>query len=253
VNTWKGFDTCGAKTQTQMQTWWSDSPYFVTVAYIGGANRSCSQPNLTAAWITAVHGQGWSLLPTWVGPQAPDSCNDRIYASYISTNVTTARTQGIQEATAAYNAARALGMDVSKVPLIYNLEGYNGGTTCRNAVKSFMDGWDDYLFKEPGETFGVDAKPGVYGSGCASYIDDFFSITNRPVFIWFAWWNGNQSTSNVPTSCMNGTHWSGQLRHKQYSLAQHNEIYGGVTITMDNDCSWGPTYDSSAVLNGPCG
>lgn len=251
INTQKGFDTCAAKTQAQMQAWFSNSPYYNTVAYIGGSNRSCSQPNLTAAWVAAVHTQGWGLLPTWVGPQAPDSCNSHAYASYISTNTTTARTQGIQEATSAYNAASALGMDLSKVPLVYDIEAYNGGTTCRAAVKAFIDGWSDYLFKEPGETFGRDATPGVYGSACGSYIDDFYLFASRPSFIWFGYWNGNQSTTSIP-SCMVSTHWSGQLRHKQY-ISPHNETWGGVAITMDTDCSYGPLFDDVNLLSGPCG
>jgi hypothetical protein len=252
VSTRMGFDTCAAPTQASMQTWWTRTPYWVAAIYAGGANRGCAQPNLTAAWIDAIEAQGWALLPIWFGPQLPSTCSGQSWKTTISLTATTARNQGIAEATAAFNAARALGMNTSKVPLIYDLEGYGGGAGCRAAAKAFIDGWSDYLFKEPGETFGVDAKPGVYGSACASYLDDFWSISNRPVFTWFAWWNGNKSTSNTP-ACLNGSHWAGQLRHKQYSTAPHNETWGGVTIHIDNDCSYGPAYKSAAQLGGDCG
>lgn len=246
-----GWDKCEAPTAAQMQTWWTNSAYYNAAIYIGGANRSCPNTNLTAAWVSAVHAQGWGLYPLWVGPQAPDACNPKAYSSYISTNTTTARNQGIQEATAAFNAASALGMDLSKVPLIYDLEAYSGGTSCRAAVKAFIGGWSDYLFKEPGETFGVDAKPGVYGSECGSYIDDFWSIADPPAFIWFAYWNGNMSVSST-FGCLGATHWTGYTRHKQYQ-GPHNETRGGLTFTVDSDCSWGPVYDNGSVLGGPCG
>lgn len=249
TNTEVGFDKCEAPTINQMQNWWTNSPYFVSIAYIGGANRSCGQANLNAAWISSIHAQGWGLLPTWVGRQAPDTCNSRAYATYISTSTTTARSQGIAEATAAYQAASSLGMDLTKVPLIYNLEAYDGGTTCRAAVKAFIDGWTDYLFKEPGETFGVDAKPGVYGSACGSFLDDFYTIANRPGFIWFAWWNGNKSTSN--STCIGATHWTGFLRHKQY-LGSQRETWGGLAFTIDNDCSYGPVYDDGSRFGTTC-
>ena len=250
TSTQKGFDTCAVKTVAQMQNWWSNSPYYNTVVYIGGANRTCQQANLTASWVSSVHAQGWGLLPTWVGPQAPDSCNAYEYSSYISTDPATARNQGIQEATAAYNAASALGMDLTTIPLIYDLEGYTGAATCRTTIKSFMDGWNDYLLQEPGETFGRNAWPGVYGSACSSYLDDFSGLQNPPAFIWFAWWNGSPSTATLP-SCMNASHWLGAVRHKQY-VDGHPETWGGLMIKVDNDCSNGPVYDNVNLLSGPC-
>ena len=42
------FDTCTAPSLTQMQAW-LDSPYRAVGIYIGGPNRSCGQPQLTAS------------------------------------------------------------------------------------------------------------------------------------------------------------------------------------------------------------
>ena len=36
----EGFDQCQASTVSNMQTWWSDSPYSTTGIYIGGENES---------------------------------------------------------------------------------------------------------------------------------------------------------------------------------------------------------------------
>ena len=56
-----------------MSTWYSASPYKAANMYIGGASRGCSQPNLTADWVTQTIAQGWTLIPTYVGLQA--SCS----------------------------------------------------------------------------------------------------------------------------------------------------------------------------------
>lgn len=231
----KGFDACQAPSASTMSTWWTNSPYWNLGIYIGGSNRSCSQPNLTPSWITTVQNQGWGLLPIWVGPQMPyGTCQStRNYGSTISLNTTTAQSQGDSEAASAYSAASSLGFDLTNVPIIYDLEGYNNNSSCRAAAKSFIYGWDAYMHLSP------PAKAGVYGSACNSYLDDFSTINDVPDFIWFAWWNSNPSTSNI--TCINSSHWASNQRHKQYA-GGHNESYGGVTINLDNDCSNGPVY-----------
>ncbi len=45
----KGFDACAAPTSATMAKWRSSSPYSSVGVYIGGANRGCSQPNLTSS------------------------------------------------------------------------------------------------------------------------------------------------------------------------------------------------------------
>jgi len=172
-----------------------------------------------------------------------NTCRSYTATAYISTNTTTAYSQGYAEAQAAFQAAVNLGFDMTGAPLIYDLESYNGGTTCRNAAKAFINGWVAYLHISPAQ------KAGVYGSACGSYLDDFSTITNVPDFIWFAWWNGNPSTSNI--TCISTSHWANHQRHKQYA-GGHTETYGGVTINMDNDCSNGPVYLSANQYGSTC-
>ena len=143
-------------------------------------------------------------------------------------------------------------MDRPDMPLIFDLEAFGGGdsslTTCRNAAKSFINGWVAYLHT------GSAQRAGVYGSQCGSYLNDFYSIANVPDFIWFAFWNGNPSTTNVSSGCsLPGTHWATHQRHKQYDDG-HNETYGGVTIHTDKDCSDGRVYLSTSTFdsNSPC-
>src|SRR6185436_16305433 len=67
-----GFDACAAPSSRAMAAWES-SPYRAVGVYIGGLNRACSQPNLTAAWVGEQVAEGWHLIPIYVGRQAPTS------------------------------------------------------------------------------------------------------------------------------------------------------------------------------------
>ena len=51
--TGKGFDACTAPSSAAMTAWRKSSPYQAIGIYIGGATRSCGQPNLTASWVTS--------------------------------------------------------------------------------------------------------------------------------------------------------------------------------------------------------
>lgn len=219
TSTHSGFDKCSAATVSQMSTWWTSSPYFDANIYIGGVARGCSQPNLTASWVTSTFGQGWRLIPTWVGPQAP--CNT--FTSKISTNTTTAFNQGVSEATSAISAANALGLSTSVV--YYDMESYNSGdATCKAAVNSFISGWVQKL-RGAGFIAGVYGSPSDANSGWAT-------IANVPDDVWIAVWNGVASTTGL--SPLPDSLWSNSQRIHQYQ-GGHNETYGGVTFNIDND------------------
>jgi hypothetical protein len=251
----RGFDTCGAPSTSTMQTWWNSSPYYQIGIYIGGSNRSCSQPNLTASWVTAVNNSvnmTWGLLPIWVGPQMPNPACQTLHTyggGYISTNTTTANTQGQNEAFAAYTAISNLGMNVTSTPIAYDLEGNNNstGSTCTAAAKAFIDGWDFGLSQAPAQ------QSGVYGSAAASYFPSYPSLAHPPKFIYFAEQNATgASTKNsnyIPT-----TSWALSQRHKQYDLNDGtcsgcdndpaDDSFGGITISVDVECSNGPVYST---------
>src|SRR3954451_8629996 len=101
-----GFDTCSAPAQEVMDAWWQASPYSAVGVYIGGSNRLCDQPELTAAWVRTQQRRGWPLLPADVGPQA--SCSG--YADKMSSDLATAEQQGRAQAGAAVAAAQGLGI-----------------------------------------------------------------------------------------------------------------------------------------------
>jgi len=221
----KGFDQCAAGTVSQMQAWWSNTPWSFANIYIGGSNRGCSQGNLTSSWVTSIFNQGWvGLVPTWVGAQAPaSSCTG---CGKISTNTTTARQQGVSEADSATNAASALGLSPATI-IYYDMEQYNGSPS--GAVQAFVEGWVTELHARGN-------KAGVYGSG-ADAANDWAVIANPPDAVWIANWNG--STSVFGLSGLPDSDWSTHQRLHQYE-GGHNETWGGVTFNIDSDSADGP-------------
>lgn len=230
----QGFDKCnipyGTKTESvnQMQTWWYLSPYYITNLYIGGVSRYCSNTELDAVWVNLVAKQGWSFIPTWVGPQAP--CTSFRYK--FSYDVNTAYTQGIIEANTAVAAARNLGFLGSAV-IYYDMEMYSTtNTACQLAVKSFLRGWTQRV-KEYG------LRSGVYGHRVNA--NDWATISPAPDSAWIAYWvypfayNPYASAYGIP-----GVADSLWYRHRirQYA-GDHVETYGGFAFGIDSNIADG--------------
>ncbi len=232
----KGLDSCSAPSVSQMKAFFSNTPYLVWGIYLGGIDRACSQPNLTASWVSSVTAQGWALLPLWVGPQNPCLAG----FDHFSTNTTTAYSQGQTEARNAYTALIALGISAN-APLIYDMEAAGSSTsTCIAATKSFVQGWVDQLAVAP-------AQPsGIYSSTCAGFLNTFATLSHPPNFIDGASYDGVISTSSMP--CVSTSNWIYHQRHKQYA-GGHNETWNGVTLNVDSTCSNGPAV-ALAAYNG---
>jgi hypothetical protein len=106
VFTGYAFDACKAPTTASLQAW-AASPYRALGIYIGGTNRACAQPNLTPQWVQDTTALGWSLLPLYVGLQAP--CVAQSGLSKVSTNLATAAGQGRAAADDAVLKSQARG------------------------------------------------------------------------------------------------------------------------------------------------
>lgn len=121
-----GFDRCTLPSTSQMSTWWTSSPYFDYGVYVGGVSTNCAA--VSSSWVNTVTGQGWGLIPIWVGPQAP--CSQ--FASKISTTGG-AYAQGQTEANAATKGTKAkmekLGLGSGSV-IYYDIENYDPTATC---------------------------------------------------------------------------------------------------------------------------
>jgi Domain of unknown function (DUF1906)/Repeat of unknown function (DUF346) len=217
----KGIDACTAPSLDAMRAFWNGTPYGDIGIYLGGVNRACSQPNLTASWVSQAVDIGWSFLPIWVGPEAP--CFSRSIAKF-SNDPATAATQGRQEAAGAIAAAKGVGFAAGSV-VYYDMESY--GTTCSPAVQAFIGGWTSALHA-------AGWKAGMYGS-CVN-VGDFAVASPRPDALWFAHWDGQPGPADP--SCPATQPWSTDKLIKQWQ-GGHPETWNGVTINVDSDCADG--------------
>ncbi len=231
----RGFDKCTAAPVSQMQTWWNTSPFYDSNIYISGRNRSCTQAQLTAAWVNQVSAMGWGLIPTIVGYQAP--CSVSANSAKHSSDPAIAETQGRTEADIAIADANNLGLTQGTV-LYYDMERYDETAAtpgCRTSVKAFLKGWTDRLKEQ-------NYISGVYGSP-TNAAGDWVNIPepSRMDAIWLARWDNVPSVWYYapPSPVVPDNIWSNYQRIKQYQ-APHNETWGGVTFNIDGNIANGP-------------
>jgi len=231
-----GFDACTAPSRRSMSAW-RKSPYRAIGVYIGGNNRGCSQPNLTASWVAAQVAAGWSLIPTYVGLQAPtSSCSSCAKLSPGSASL-----QGAAAARDAVNEARLVGIGEGS-PIYFDMESYSRTSSATNATLTFLAAWTKRI-----RALGYES--GVYSSsasGIADLVSRLGSLYSQPDHLWFANWNGraNAADSYIPNSA-----WSDHQRIHQYR-GGHNETWGGVTINIDNNYVEGGTAGSGVPPSG---
>ena len=218
-----GFDACTAPPLASMKAWRASNFRAVGV-YVGGANRACAQPELTAGWVAAVEGLGWNLAPLYVGLQAP--CARQRDMTPI--DGTRPAVQGAASADDAVAHAAAVGLGVG-TPIYFDMEGYdNSRRSCVTTVNTFLASWTRRLHQH-----GYVA--GVYGSS-ASTIAELVRAGAAPRFaepddIWFANWDARARVYGDPyfTDSM----WGNHHRIHQYR-GGHTETHGGVTINIDS-------------------
>ena len=255
-------DTCTAPALAAI-TAWGRSPYRAIGVYIGGVNRACSQPQLTARWVTEVSQRSWRLLPLYVGLQPPCVVNRRrrpartgaVKPALQKIVPSEAASQGRAAADDAAAKAGALGM-VYGSALYDDIENYaTTDTACRAAVLRFVSGWTKELHR-------LGYLAGVYAN-LSSGAPDLSSVYTsrsyaRPDALWIARWDRNASLARwagIP-----GGRWAVHQRANQYR-GGHNETYGGVTIKMDSDnvdapvatVAHGYTVTSASPLNARTG
>lgn len=224
-----GFDACAAPSSRTMAAW-AASPYRGIGVYIGGANRACSQPNLTAKWVEEQVAAGWHLIPTYVGLQAPHS------TCCAAINSSRAAQQGVEAASDAVEEAIAIGMGPGS-PIYFDMEAYTRTTSTTSAVLTFLSSWTNQL-----HTLGY--VSGVYSSSSSGIADLDRAIGSSytlPDHVWTANWNGQQNTLDP---YLPSTAWPSHQRIHQYR-GGHNESYGLMTINIDNDYIDGATVGAS--------
>jgi hypothetical protein len=221
-----GFDTCTAPSLKTMSVW--RQRYAAVGVYIGGVNYACAFGNLSAAWVRSAAAMGWSMLPTYVGPQAP--CWG--YQG-VTINPRHAAAQGRSEGFYAVRDARLFGLAKGS-PIYYDMEGYNAThyKQCVPAVLAFLGAWDR-------EVAAAGYVTGVYSSQDSGIVDmQKAAIAKRPGFtppkaVWFALWD------NVFSLADGTLRWGLNRRNKQYA-GNVNVTVGKIRLNIDRDLVDGP-------------
>lgn len=230
--TGRAFDTCAAPSLNAMKAW-HGGLYGAAAVYIGGKNRGCAQPNLTASWVKSVSTVGWKLVPLYVGAQPPcqtGSSPEKITAA-------TAASLGATDAADAVAKASALGMKAGS-PVYLDMEAYDiTNAACNKAVLTYVRAFDKAL---RAKTY----RSGYYGftSSSAKAIANATDRTDLPGNMWYALWDKqNTTTADWPFAA---TLWTNHSRAHQY-MVNSKETRGGYTITVDRDA-----WDAPVAITG---
>ena len=230
--TGRAFDTCAAPSLSAMKAWHTGF-YGAAAVYVGGRNRGCSQPNLTASWVKSVSTVGWKLIPLYVGAQPP--CQSGSSPEKIT--ATTAASLGRTDADDAVAKSSALGMKAGS-PIYLDMESYDiTNTSCNDAVLTYVRAFDKEL---RAKTY----RAGYYGftSSSAKAIATATDKTDLPGNLWYALWDkANTTTSDWPWG---STQFTGHSRAHQY-MVNSKETIGGYTITVDRDA-----WDAPVAITG---
>ena len=218
-----GFDTCGAPSLQTMKAW--RARYAVAAIYIGGQEMGCGYGNLSKSWVQSAEAMGWSLMPTFVGLQAPcNSFSDEI-------NPSQAAQQGQQAAIQAVSDAASFGLGPGS-PIYFDMEAYNEKkSSCVTAVLTFLGAWDRQV-QASGYVSGVYSSA---GSGVIN-LQNTSSVGGhplaRPQAIWFALWDNAVNLTGAPY--MTPAVWSASARAKQYAGPRVVTV-GGISMNIDSD------------------
>jgi hypothetical protein len=208
-----GFDACTAPSAAQMRAWRQHSPYRAVGVYIGGADRACAQPDLTASWVRQQQAAGWHFMPIYVGPQAGFG------------EISAAARQAGSAAQDAASQARMLGFGPGTL-IYYDMEAYPAARG--RQVLRFLTAWTRELHT-------LQYASGVYSNSLSGISDLASNYTNpsyaMPDIIYDALWNGAANTTDpvVPAA-----DWAQHQRIHQY-LGGRNIRYGGAVINIDQD------------------
>lgn len=212
-----GFDACAAPSASAMSAWTPpNSPFTAIGIYIGGSERACAQPNLTAAWVNAEAQAGWHFMPLYVGWQAA--------WDYDPSQSPPALDQlGRRDADDAVAQAQALGFAAGSV-LYYDMEAYSTSAKS-SAAMTFLSAWSTELRAKG-------YRAAVYSS-LKSGIRDLVAGLGKiaePDVIDVAAWNG---IADAAPGAAPSADWPHERVHQFQGGA--NATYSGVTINIDRD------------------
>jgi hypothetical protein len=180
-----GFDKSFVALAGKMQTWWNSSPYYDVGFYANGGESHATDHRLNARWVAQVLSQGWGLIPTWSGLQAPCACHGKgaypncaAFPHTFSSDPNTASGQGASDADSAFASVTGLGLAGSIIYIDIEKYDLKNVSWCEAAVQAFVSGWVS-------ELHALGGAAGVYGSPFDAAAD--FELANPlPDDVWIA-------------------------------------------------------------------
>ena len=238
VEKFKGhaFDICTVPSLSQLNTWYNKSPYRAVNLYIGGISRYCANTELTASYVEKIAEQGWKLIPTWVGHQAPKPCAN--FNNPFPMDVNQAYQHGVDNANSAQKKMKELGLTYlnGKGGVIYlDLEHFAYSASCSDAARAYVNGWTTRLAQ-------LGIMSGLYATSSGLSNNKMYTISKVPDVVWIAEWyktpgfRPNQTVWGL-TYLSDGL-WTGYQRIYQYS-GGHDETHGGVKLNIDSNVAEG--------------
>lgn len=222
-----GFDTCAAPSQSVMNELRRESPFWGVGIYIGGAERSCRQPNLDRSWVRTQRAKGWKLFPIWVDRQSACADNQSL-DTLIAKGIKKAEQQGFASADRAVRSAKRLGIARGST-LFLDIESWDtDDIDCNRSVFNYMSSWNHRLRA-------VGYKGGFY-SAAATGINrlDYVRANNPPdTFTWptSVWIAHGDGRANTSSPYLRDSYYRHQ-RVKQYEL-DTTRTFGSVTLDLD--------------------
>ncbi|MDX3519776.1 glycoside hydrolase domain-containing protein [Streptomyces scabiei] len=220
--TGRAFDACTAPSLAAMKAW-KTGFYGAVAVYMGGKNRGCAQPNLTASWVKSVDSLGWKLIPLYVGAQPP--CQTGKNPEKFT--AATAASVGASNANDAAARASALGMSAGSA-IYLDMEPYDvTDKSCNDAVLAYVRSFTKTL---RAKTY----RAGYYGfsSSSAKAVATATDRTDLPGNLWYALWDKkNTTTADWP---WDPDLYTNHSRGHQY-MVNSKETRGGHTITVDRN------------------
>ena len=236
VRTFTGhaFDKCEVPTLSQLQKWYASSPYKAVNLYIGGISRFCNNAPLSASYIQSIYRQGWKLIPTWVGHQAP--CANYKYP--FPYNIDQAFQYGVDNANLA--SARMVNYNLSNPDgsgnIIYlDLEHFAYTASCSAAARAYVNGWTTRLAQ-------LGIRSGLYSTSSTITANEFFDLGTPIDAVWVAEWYRTPGFRPDETvwglRYLSNEYWINNQRILQYS-GGHPETWGGVSLEVDSNVAEG--------------
>jgi len=222
------FDKCEIPTLSQLQSWYTSSPYKAVNLYIGGVSRFCSNAALSASYLRSLYLQGWKFIPTWVGPQAP--CTT--FKNKFPFDVNLAYQAGVDNANQARTKLMTLGLsnpDGTGSIIYLDLEHFAYTESCSAAARAYVNGWTTRLSQ-------LGIYSGLYSTSSGINANRFFDLGMPPSAVWIAEWY--KTPGFRPNETVWGLlylpdyYWVYHQRIVQYS-GGHAETWGGVRLEVD--------------------